>query len=240
MPASVRRLTTIVCPAEEVSDHLVKWADDGVQVLAQPDEIRTIGQKREWIFLHAAKNVEFAWQLDDDLRFKVASPAGRLVAASTNPDTFSAAWPYTMDRMAGYEAQGLGTSYFAPIGKIKENYHLGFAFGFSKRVREEVLRFGLDVFEDIAFTLDCLINGVRIAVSYDVTVDQIKPTDDQSPPEFGGVAGERQEATISRDLAELVARFPGIVSEKPRRPGAHPAAVTKVLWQRAAKQGGLR
>lgn len=234
-PDRLHSLVTIVCPADEVSAHQADWPD--VQVLAQPESIKTIGAKRAWIMQVASKDVEFAWMLDDDLKFKVCVD-GRFVTSAKYPEEFYTTMLGVQNICTQYAVVGIGTSYFAPKGGIKENYHLGFAFGFSHAVRN-ALEFRLDVFEDIDYTLQCLRQGHKIAVTYDVTVDQIKASVSDDPAD-GGVAGERTLATIRENLDKLVSYHPGIVSEKPRRAGAHPAAITKVLWQRAAREGGLR
>lgn len=241
LPLAVRPFLTIVCPREEASAHKAEFPD--VCVVSQPTWCKTIGEKRQWIYHTLAANVWMAWQMDDDLKFKVLVD-GRFVSTAKNYQQFSYAFErlipglwYT-DELTGtpdpFPVVGIGTSYFAPKGGIRRNYHLGFAFGFNPRARAALLMGRLDVFEDIDYTLQMLRQGFPIAVTYDVTVDQMGA---DLP---GGVTGERSLETIRRDLAKLIAYHPGIVSEKPRRPGAHPAAITKVLWAKAAKEGGLR
>jgi hypothetical protein len=235
LPAGLHPLVTIVCPAEEVDAHRADWPD--VRVVAQPEDIRTIGAKREWIYKTLAQDVEFAWQFDDDLIFKQYFSLDQKFRKPHHPILFEDAFNY-IQRIyyveQGFDVIGLGTSYFAPKGGIKPNYHLGFAFGFSHDARECIEMNRLDVFEDIDFTLQVLRKGIKNGVCYDIVVDQKQP---DAP---GGVTGERTSETIRRDLEKLISFHPGIVSEKPLRPGAHPAAITKVLWAKAAKEGGLK
>ncbi len=234
LPKILHPWITIVCPQSEVLAHRADWPD--VQVLAQPDHIETIGAKREWIFKEAARGIDFAWQLDDDLKFKILDNFNRFVKPR-DEDSFAASLLLIHDRYRRhekYEVIGLGTSYFAPKGGVRDNYHLGFAFGFSENARDSLEMNRLDVFEDIDYTLQVLREGIKNCVCYDVVVDQVKA---DAP---GGVTGERTSETIRRDLDRLISYHPGIVSEKPLRPGAHPAAITKVLWSRAAKEGGLK
>lgn len=233
LPAGLLPLVTIVCPDDEFDAHVGDWPE--VRIVAQPPEIQTIGAKREWIYkvLAQADDVEFAWQLDDDLIFKVLTPDDRFVKPASDSHTaFEYITEYYFARMA-YQVIGLGTSYFAPKGGVRDNYHLGFAFGFSKAAREQLEMNRLDVFEDIDYTLQVLRKGIKNCVCYDIVVDQKQP---DAP---GGVTGERTQETIRRDLQRLIDYHPGIVSEKPLRPGAHPAAITKVAWKKAAKEGGL-
>lgn len=228
VPESVHHLFTLVCPAEEVDRLRLLWP--GVQVLAQPEEVTTIGRKRKWIFDEAAKDVEMAWQFDDDLRFRVfAEGAHRSV--EKYPAETEAAWRL-LPRLA-YHVQGIGTSFFAPKGGVKENYHLGFAFGFSRHARSKLLMDRMNVFEDIDYTLQMLRAGVRIGVTYDLVVDQVQA---DAP---GGVEGQRDRISILGALEQLMEHHPGLVAEKPLRPGAHPAAIVRVSWAKAAKEGGM-
>lgn len=230
-PASLRKLLTIVCPEDEREQHERDWPE--VRVVAQPSDVKTIGAKREFIYRELALDCEWAWQLDDDLRFKVVvdglfkKPVGdwgyQLQAIQTRPNVHNT-----------ISVLGLGTSYMAPKGGWREDYHLGFAFGFSRFARARLEMNRLDVFEDIDYTLQMLRGGFKIAVSYDVVVDQVRA---DAP---GGVTGERTLETIERDFQRLCDFHPGIVQRKERRPGAHPAAITRVSWAKAAKEGGLR
>ncbi len=251
LPPAVRRVLTIVCPKEEADEHRKNHPD--VCVLEQPDYIKSIGEKRQWILMVAAAGVEFAWMMDDDLKFKYLYD-GRFVSArprsgtldfpeyfeSVFSDNIPALYQGTAenDYADAYPVVGIGTSYFAPKGGIKENYHLGFAFGFNREVRKALKLGRLDVFEDIDYTLQCLRGGYRIAVTYDITVDQIKATISDDPAD-GGVAGERTIRTIDENLERLISYHPGLVARKELRPGAHPAAITRVRWAAAAKEGGL-
>jgi hypothetical protein len=238
LPASLRSLITIVCPADEVSAHRADWPE--VQVVAQPDAVKTIGAKREWIYRELAQDVDWAWQLDDDLKFKTLS--SEKTFRVTSGDEKIAEALARLQAMANgrrsyhhdVSALGIGTSFMAPKGGFRENYHLGFAFAFDRAGRDILEMNRLDVFEDIDFTLQALRKGYGILTTYDVVVDQVKA---DAP---GGVTGERTEETIRASLKKLIEFHPGIVQEKPRREGAHPAAITRVAWAKAAKEGGLK
>lgn len=234
LPEALLPLVTIVCPKEEKFEHGRDWPT--VRIVCQPDTIRTIGEKRQWIYKDLAEkdDVYFAWQLDDDLSMKICIEH-QFKDSKKYPDAvydwFTHVQPVYLN---GYDVLGLGTSYFAQKGGLRTNYHLGFAFGMSPVARAALQMNRLDVFEDIDYTLQMLRAGVSLAVCYDVTVDQ------RAPDAPGGVTGERTTATIDRDLARLIEFHPGIVSEKPLRPGAHPAARTKVLWAKATREGILK
>lgn len=238
LPSGLLDRVTLVCPIDEVNAHREEWESLGVDVCAQPDSIKTIGAKREWIYKVLAQDVEFAWQFDDDLVFKICVDGKFRSPHNWPTDTFYESIFESIQRdyyvAQAYDVIGLGTSYFAPKGGIKPNYHLGFAFGMGRDARAALEMNRLDVFEDIDYTLQVLRKGIKNGVCYDIVVDQKQP---DAP---GGVTGERNNETIRRDLEKLISFHPGIVSEKPLRPGAHPAAITKVLWAKAAKEGGLR
>lgn len=241
-PASLRPLLTIVCPQDEVKQHEADWPE--VRVVGQPSDIKTIGAKREWIYRVLAREVDWAWQLDDDLKFKIClevEPGVKRFRTASNDEGVARALLslyITAEKRrlicGGDAALGIGTSFMAPKGGYRENYHLGFAFAFDRPGRSSLSMNRMDIFEDIDFTLQTLRNGHSILVTYDVVVDQLKP---DAP---GGVTDERTEQTIRESLEKLKAFHPGIVQEKPRKPGAHPAAITRVAWAKAAKEGGLR
>jgi hypothetical protein len=68
MPEKWRERTTLVCPKEEATKHMINWPD--VICVVQPDPKMTIAQKRKWIFETAAKRKhEKIMMLDDDLSF---------------------------------------------------------------------------------------------------------------------------------------------------------------------------
>lgn len=202
-----------------------------VRVIPQPSTITTIGEKRGWIMTEAAKDVSFAWMLDDDLKFKMITEGN--FRTPRDPASWANVWNYITEKCVWHKVMGLGTSYFAPKGGCRDNYHLGFAFGFDLLTRGMMEWGRLDVFEDIDYTLQTLKMGFSNKVYYDIVVDQVKAA---AP---GGCADERTLETIRRDFDKLCTYHPGIVSEKPLRPGAHPAAITRVRWREAARMGGL-
>jgi hypothetical protein len=238
LPAGLLPFVTLVCPQDEMAAHattLGRELGNGLSIVSQPDHITTIGAKREWIYKELAlkeEQADFAWQFDDDLTFKVITPGGlfRKPVDDQLYDVFTYIEKHYWLELA-YQVVGLGTSYFAPKGGIKDDYHLGFAFGCSRKAIDTLEMNRLDVFEDIDYTLQFLRAGMKLGVCYDAVVDQKQP---DAP---GGVTGERNNETIRRDLERLISYHPGIVSEKPLRPGAHPAAITKVAWKKAAKEG---
>lgn len=246
-PASLRSSLTIVCPAEEVNQHERNWPE--VRVVAQPSTVTTIGHKRAWIYesLAVQDDVDMAWQLDDDLKFKVCveTDSGSFNPLYTHTLRFKSSVGREYDLLHhlnglheyyinnDVEVLGLGTSYMAPKGGYRKDYHLGFAFGFSRVARSVLQMNRMDVFEDIDYTLQMLRQGIPIVVSYDVVVDQHKAN---AP---GGVSDQRTLEVIERDFARLQALHPQYVTRKPLKEGAHPAAITRVSWAKAAKDGKI-
>lgn len=223
LPSKLHKQITLVCPEDE--DEILRIIYPTITVVAQPHPM-SIGEKRAWIFQELAKDVDFAWQLDDDLRFKVVvHDYFRKPTEDQLFEGFQTVESYSEQ----YDVLGLGTSYMAPKGGVKENYHLGFAFGFSKRARASLEMNRMDVFEDIDYTLQMLRKGIPLAVCYDVVVEQ------KEADATGGVTEERDLGMIERDFEMLQSFHPDYVKRKER--GNHPAAITRISWAKAAEEG---
>lgn len=235
LPPEIRSRVTLVCPVEEKEEHLRLLSDDLDIVVC--NSTMTIGEKREWIMndLFAQYDEDYAWMMDDDLKFRVWVD-GRLVSSRGHEDELVRVLGDVLPKLhcdGHYGAVGLGTSFHPPASKLKNNYHMGFAFGFDRQTIAKIKWNRMDVYEDIDYTLQLLRGGVPIAISYEATVDQVKA---DAP---GGVQGQRNNDIIRRDLDRLISYHPGIVTEKEVRPGGHPAANTRVSWKKAAKEGGM-
>lgn len=235
LPPEIYSRVTLVCPSTEVGKH--RKLHPNIDVVAQKDDDMTIGAKREWIMtqLSLQYTETYIWMMDDDLKFRVWDD-DKLVTSKGREDNLHNVLLNVVEDLHAqghYGAVGLGTSFFPPPSRIKNNYHMGFAFGFDRQTIAKIKWNRMDVYEDIDYTLQLLCGGVPIAITYEATVDQVKA---DAP---GGVQGQRGEDIIARDLQRLIEFFPGIVTAKEVRPGAHPAANTRVAWRKAAQQGGL-
>lgn len=230
MPLPLRSLVTLVCPRDEVDELRANYP--GVNVLAQPDAIKTIHKKREWIMKQSKH--PFSFMFDDDLYLYVFdTKQDKHVVASTNEAATRKFWTKTMPKLVrDYPVVGLGTKAFAPKGGVKENFHLGFAFGASREAVKAIEWGRIHFYEDIDYTLQWLKGGWRIALTYDMAVAQRGAEGD------GGLSGERTREEAARCLKQLIKLHPDVVKEKP--PSAqHPDSNTRISWRGAAKIGGL-
>lgn len=231
LPENVHRRIMLVCPKGEVNSLRSNYPT--VAVLGQPDSIASLSEKRHWIAeLAKTSKVPFWFQMDDDLNFFVwtGEKHTRLV---NDPAATKKFFLKTLPSLIrDYKVVGFGTKGFALPGGVKENYHLGFVFGMrtttglSKIVWER-----LELYEDIDYTLQLLKNGVKIAVTYDLVVEQRKSAAD------GGLAGERTDKLAEKCLKKLMDLHPGIVKQK-EASGQHAQSNTRISWAKAAAIGG--
>jgi hypothetical protein len=193
-----------------------------VDVLVQPPEVVDIAAKRAWIVEQAPE--DYILMMDDDLLVYVWD-GERHVAVEKDVDAAVRFWEETFPALLErYDVFGLGTKYFAQPGGVKENYHLGLAFGFHVDTAMRVIEWNRMVcFEDIDYTLQCLKAGVRIGLSYDMVVNH----------PAGRVGDWRQPGDVDRDLERLLYYHGDVVTEKPLNPGAHPQARTRIQWKKA-------
>jgi hypothetical protein len=230
LPKGMHGHVTLVCPKDEVV--ILKANYPKVNVLAQPKSIQTLSAKRQWIMENSPH--KYAFMFDDDLYlYAFDKEQDKHVVASTVPEVTKGFWTKVLpDLCSRYKCVGLGTKAFAPKGGIKENSHLGFAFGMSKATVKKIVWDRLFPYEDIDYTLQLLKGGTRIALTYDMAVAQRKA---DAP---GGLEGERTRDMAKAALQKLLKLHPDVVKEKP--PSAqHPDSNTRISWRGAAKIGGL-
>lgn len=230
LPKGMHQHVTLVCPADEVK--ALRKNYPRVDVLAQPNNIKTLGAKREWIMLQSPHR--FTFMMDDDLYLYAFDPEQQKhVVASTARDATYRFWTKTLPKLCrDYRCVGFGTKAFAPKGGIKENFHLGFVFGMDKKAVKTIKWNRIFPYEDVDYTLQLLKAGVRIAVTYDMAVGQRKAD------AAGGLQGERTREMAAKALQKLIKLHPDVVKEKP--PSAqHPDSNTRISWRGAAKIGGL-
>ncbi len=235
LPLEVHKHVVLVCPADERK--MLREAYPTVRVMAQPAAVTTISQKRAWIMTKMFKQFDqyrYCWMLDDDLNFSVFLPklnAHRTV--SKYPKASKKFWLRTFPKLCReYRVAGLGTKFFALKGGVRENYHLGFAFGMHKSVVGQIKWNRIAFYEDIDYTLQFLRKGIRIGLSYDMVVQQ------RAAEAEGGLTGERTNELVEQSLEQLIEFHPEFVKKK-EASGAHFMSNTRISWAKAAKAGGL-
>jgi hypothetical protein len=232
LPEYMHKHVTLVCPRDERK--ALKAAYPGVNVARQPDDITTLSRKRQFIMeeLAAEDGNKYAFMMDDDLYFYVFNGEKHVVAGS-DPKAEKRFWLRNMVELCDkYRVVGLGTKAFAPKGGVKENYHLGFAFGMHRSAVKKVEWNRMRYYEDIDYTLQLLKKGVRIGLTYDMALAQRKA---DAP---GGLSGERTREAAQKSLRKLLKLHPDVVKEKTPSKN-HPDSNTRISWKGAAKIGGL-
>lgn len=229
LPANILDNVSLVCPKEDVKALRKNYPD--VHVVQQPESVQTIVQKRKWIAEYAESAGDKFWfQMDDDLYLYIWDGSRHTTFANAQlavKGFFMKTLPQLTEQ---YPCVGFGTKGFALPGGVRENYHLGFVFGFSRGLAKKLEWDRVDFYEDIDYTLQVLKMGKKIAITYDLVVDQ------KQANAAGGISDERTIEKADKALNRLIELHPGIVSKKP--PSAqHPFSNTKVSWAKAAALG---
>lgn len=230
LPKYMHKHVTLVCPREEASELRDNYPT--VNILKQPSSIKNLSEKRQWIMEQS--DHRFSFMFDDDLYLYAFDPSQeRHVVASTSKNVTKKFWTEVLVQLCSdYRCVGLGTKAFAPKGGIKENHHLGFAFGMTRKTVSKIEWNRLLTYSDIDYTLQLLKKGVRIALTYDMAVAQRKANAE------GGLRDERTRKGAAESLRELIRLHPDVVKEKPPSK-QHPDSNTRVSWKKAAQIGGL-
>lgn len=224
---------TLVCPPKEKKELAARTVNKKVEIITCSDEM-TIAEKRAWITKRAKE--DYIFMMDDDLRLYVNDHGSRFSAKEATVQALNF-WEYVFPLLRQrYDAVSFGTTFF-PVedGGTRENYHMGYAFGFRREVAMRVIKWNrVDSYEDIDYTLQLLRAGIRIGVTYAMMVEQRKA---MAP---GGCTEERSADTIDHDMKRLIELHPGIVSYKPLSDTAkHMASNIRVAWRKAAQEGGM-
>lgn len=230
LPKNLHDKVVLVCPKDERKALQANYPT--VSVIAQPPSVTTLSRKRQWIAEHArSERVPFWFQMDDDLKFYVWQ-GEQHVRFNRSPALVKKFFTSTLPALISeYKVVGFGTKGFALPGGVKENYHLGFVFGMESKVALEKIEWNrIELYEDIDYTLQLLKKGERIAVTYDVVVEQRKAN------ASGGLSRERSSDLEKRCLEKLISLHPGIVQRKPAS-GQHSQSNTRVSWSKAAAIG---
>lgn len=232
LPLWLHQYTTLVCPKDEVKAHTANHP--GAMVLGQPKSIQTIAAKRAFIAEYASEQPERFWfQMDDDLNFFVWN-GQKHTALHHDEKATDKFFLRTLKRLTeSYDCVGFGTKGFALPGGVKNSYHLGFVFGFSKALAKDIIWDRVGLYEDVDYTLQVLKSGHENAITYDVVVEQRKAA------AAGGLTGERTTELIEQECSKLIALHPGLISKKPPS-GQHEMSNIRVSWAKAAAMGKVK
>lgn len=235
LPTYIHKKVTLVCPKSEA--RALREAYPDVDVVGQPNEIKTIAAKRAWIACELSRSKEepFWFQADDDLSFYVFDHAidKHRVCSEENERLQRKFWLATLpDLVYRYDSVGIGTKAFALPGGVKENYHLGFFFGMSQHATKSLKWNRISLYEDIDYTLQLLKLGFQIGITYDVSLSQ------RAAESAGGLTetGERDAKKIEKALELLIQFHPTCISRK-EASGQHSMSNTRVSWKTAAVIG---
>lgn len=205
LPEPLRKDAVLVCPQEEADRHArsLPW----VTILIQPEEIKTISQKRAWIIQQSQDDC--LMMLDDDLEFH-ARGEGILSKRMATPEVVTKFFGELRGRIMGeYAHGGISPRFVNSLVKTdwKTNTRAMFALAFRTEVAQRELEFNrVRLREDMDYTLQLLRKGYPNIVGFDVCV---------SPKDYGaqgGCAAEGRTVELSNEEAErLAALHPGLV-----------------------------
>lgn len=242
LPKEVLHRVTLCIPEEHLVNTksvLTKHDCLGVRVLVQPTNITTIQEKRKWMMTQVRS--KFVLFMNDNLYLYVyCRKQDKHVVLHSAPEAsknfFTSILPELMTK---YRSIGFGPKFFALKGGVKENYHLGYVFGFHTETAKEHVHIGrLPLYDDIDYTLQLLRKGISIGITYDLVV---------SPKIIASTrgVGSKERSTEVRDAsaAALIKLHPEFVTMKENTSTSKNSeaflAIVRVQWQKAAKSGGL-
>ena len=233
LPKKLLKHVRIVCPRSEVEGH----SDLGVKVIPQPDKIKTISQKRQWVAEQCVKANTAFIMMDDDL--KIMSIVDKKYVHDKEAQIEGWKWMFQALKSGETDVVGFGTKAFSQDycsgakSVLRYNYHLGFCFGMTPSAASSINWGRIQLFEDIDYTLQLFAKGFHNIISYANVVEQ--PRGEKE----GGLRGERTDKIVDKCLNQLIALFPSFVSKK-EKSGAHSMSTTKIGWIKAAKVGNCR
>lgn len=221
LPESLRRRTWLVVPRDEAKVHPHK------NILVQPDNIKTIAEKREWI-VKQHKGPKLV-MLDDDCGFYARGPKGLLKEYATDAVVESLfQWvELKLDEFAhvGISSR-MGNNHVEEAEK--RTTRIMHAFAFHVPTVKRVVQFNRVAFrEDFDYTLQLLRAGYDNIVRYDVCV---------APGSYGakgGCADERDVDKSDREAEKLAALHPGLVKVVQKDYLGVPRKEVVVQWKKA-------
>jgi TET-associated glycosyltransferase-like protein len=261
MPEVWRKQTCIVCPADEVKQHVKNWPTS--EVTQQPDPKMSIAQKRKWIFeLAARRKQDKIMMLDDDLSF---CPRHKYVKQFAGFQKGTAK-DWRAYREKDPEASGLYKCSdpedpkidlaFTRIDKMLDTYRHG---GFGPRLMNQEMwgefmlnrrsmyanayhvptvmahcKLGrIEHREDFDYTLQLMKKGFENAIYCWVVVEQYEGYNAE-----GGASLERSIKASNADALKLARLHPGLVKTKQKDYLISVPRVEVVIrWQNAIQLG---
>lgn len=228
LPVFLHKHVVLVCPKDEVKQHKKDFPN--IQVVAQPDSVTNIAEKRHWMFLHAKKTgVQKMVQLDDDLGFYARGPKGLIKEYATDK-VIEELFQWVEDQLD--EFAHVGVSSRMGNNRVEEAekrtsrmmhcfaHHVPTVFSHVKFNRV-LLR------EDFDYTLQLLRAGYDNIVKYDVCV---------APGSYGAKGGCADERTVQKsdeEAEKLAALHPGLVKVVQKDYLGVPRKEVVVQWKKA-------
>lgn len=235
LPQSWRDRSVLVVPQEDLNS--VRFYNREANILVQPDDVRTIAQKRAWI-IQQCPSPKLV-MMDDDLVFslrKSEDPVQTALRKAEKDDadlhTFLCEMEARLDQYAH-----VGMSPRQGNNRVEEHWkevaRMIYVFGFRADVAREKIEFNrVECREDMDYTLQLLKQGYKNVVGFRAAADQLK---------FDAPGGCKSERSIehSNAQADLLAELhPGLVKVIEK---AYKASVPRkeviVQWKKAYEEG---
>jgi hypothetical protein len=237
IPDSLLPNTYIVCPASEVEAHVYK----GRQCIAQPDHVRGISAKRQWLIENAKElfGETKLFMLDDDLSFNVRIAGTVKLRKFNHKEELREAFEHLYAMLDLYALVGVSTrqgNNNEPADYAENTRILRF-FGMDTAKVGDA-KFGrVELMEDYDFQLQLLRAGKKNYVLYKFCQDQ---------PASGSVGGcsdyrtkELQELSAHK-LKELHPEFVRVTMKQPKNgwEGMGERTDVTIYWKKAYKSYG--
>jgi hypothetical protein len=243
LPKELQSVTALVCPEDEVQDHL----DRGRNAIPRPD-VKLSGV-RQWIVETLAEQNEPVIMLDDDLSFFVRADPGKWNLAAANPEQILTLFNRLNEHVssgmyahAGLSPRQMNNVNF-PHTEIRTMRMNAVHCVDPQVLAKEGIRYDtVELMEDYHVTLSLFAKGYDNIVIVDGAWDQNKGSG--APGGFGLTRTKERQAEASHRLAELHPQVVKVVVKKPKTGqgevwGGERTDV-KVSWQQALRNGKYR
>lgn len=239
-PEELRQYTTLVCPKEEVEEHIAR----GRKAIARPDYVKGISASRQFIMEQCPSNLFI--MVDDDMRFFVRKdPSAWNLRQATAEDTialFKRMWK--MLEGDEYAAVGLSTRQNINVkypATVLENTKINGVMGFD---RDAILDTGsrfddVQIQEDYHIVLSLLENGYKVASICDAAWNQTAETG--APGGCSLYRTNRLQEDGSWKLQELHPKYVKVVEKEYKTSSGEELGSNRidviVYWKKAYQYG---